>query len=53
MEKVPKFNKRRTFIKDVGSGKKSKIDNVGPTFYPDYRVGELDMWYLLQGELFY
>ena len=32
MEKIPKFNKRRAFNKDVGLGKKPK------TFIPDYRV---------------
>ena len=38
MEKIPKFNKRRAFIKDVGPGKNPKLINVGPTFIPDYRV---------------
>ena len=39
MEKIPKFNKRRAFNKTVGPGTKNpKIINVGPTFFPDYRV---------------
>ena len=38
MEKIPKFDKRRTFNKALGPGKKSKIINVGPTFIPEYRV---------------
>ena len=38
MEKVLEFNKRRTFIKDIGSGKNPKLIKVGPTFIPDYRV---------------
>ena len=42
MEKVLEYNKR---IKDVGSGKNPKLINVGPTFIPDYRVGELNSIY--------
>ena len=38
MERIPKFNKRRASNKAVGSGKKSKIINIGPEFIPDYRV---------------
>ena len=41
MEKIPKFNKRRAFNKTVGPGKKSKLITVGPTFIPDYSVGNL------------
>ena len=36
--KIPKFNKRRAFNKDVGPGKNQKLINVGPMFIPDYRV---------------
>ena len=38
MEKIPKFNKRRAFTRAVGPGKIPKFINVGPTFFPDYRV---------------
>ena len=40
MEKIPKFNKHRAFNKAVGPGKNPKLINVGPTFIPDYRVGQ-------------
>ena len=33
--KILKFNKRRAFNKDIGSG---KLINVGPSFIPDNRV---------------
>ena len=43
MEKIPKFNKRRTFNNAVGPGKNQKLINVGPTFIPDYRVVTFSM----------
>ena len=38
MEKIPKFDKRRTFNKALGPKKNPKLINVGPTFIPEYRV---------------
>ena len=40
MERIPNFNKCRAFNKDVGPGKKPKINKVGPTFIPEYRAYE-------------
>ena len=41
MEEIPKSDKRRAFKKTEGSGKNTKLINVGPTFIPDYRVSNL------------
>ena len=38
--KLSKVNKRRAFNKAIGPEKNQRLINVGPTFIPDYRVGQ-------------
>ena len=35
MEKIPKFDKVRTFNKTIELGETPKLINLGPTFIPD------------------